>query len=130
LQQIMKSPDGSPKSRFSMISSSSSIISSITTRNVLTSDPLISSLNRHNGWSMKILWWKMIVKNGTSLMIEHDESTRIVIIVYDDIGPSWRLWRISIIMGNLRRPHQQSDVAYTWQETTSAIWRGIHMADM
>jgi hypothetical protein len=49
LQQIMKSPDGSPKSRFSMISSSSSIISSITTRNVLTSDPLISSLNRHNG---------------------------------------------------------------------------------
>jgi hypothetical protein len=30
----------------------------------------------------------MIVKNGASLMIEHDEFTEIVITVYDDIGPS------------------------------------------
>jgi hypothetical protein len=31
---------------------------------------------------------KMIVKNGASLMIEHDEFTEIVITVYDNIEPS------------------------------------------
>jgi hypothetical protein len=30
----------------------------LTIKNVLTSDPLILSLNRHNGWSITILWQK------------------------------------------------------------------------
>jgi hypothetical protein len=30
---------------------------------------------------------KIIVKNGASLMIEHDDPTEIVITVYNDIGP-------------------------------------------
>jgi hypothetical protein len=60
----------------------------VTTRNVLTSDPQNSSLNHHNGWSLTILWWKIIVKNGASLMTKCDDPTKIVITVYDDIGPS------------------------------------------
>jgi hypothetical protein len=47
---------------------------------------------RHKIVIMVDLWWfydeKIIVKNGASLMIEHDEFTEIVITVYDDIGPS------------------------------------------
>jgi hypothetical protein len=31
---------------------------------------------------------KTIVKNGASLINEHDEFTEIVTTVYDDIGPS------------------------------------------
>jgi hypothetical protein len=61
---------------------------SSTTRNVLTSDPQNSSLNRHNGWSVMILWWKNHRKKGASLMTERDDPTEIVITIYDDIGPS------------------------------------------
>jgi hypothetical protein len=60
----------------------------VTTRNVLTSDPQNSSLNHHNGWSLMILWWKIIIKNGASLMTKCDDPTKIVITIYDDIGPS------------------------------------------
>jgi hypothetical protein len=101
--------------------------SAYTTRNVLTSDPLISSLDRHNGWSMTILWQKMIVKMGRRWWSSMTNSLRSPLLSmtildhhngYDDIISSWANWggHISnpIWHTHGRRPHQESNVVYTW----------------
>jgi hypothetical protein len=86
-----------------------------TTRNVLTSDPLISSLDRHNGWSMTILWRK---NDRQKRGVVDDRTWR---IHWDRHNRLWRYWTIIMLM-TIQYRHGQ------FEEATSAIQRGIRVA--
>jgi hypothetical protein len=87
----------------------------LTTRNVLTSDPLISSLDRHNGWSMTILWQK---NDRQKRGIVDDRTWR---IHWDCHNRLWWYWTVITLM-TIQYRHGQ------FEEATSVIWRGIRVA--
>jgi hypothetical protein len=86
-----------------------------TTRNVLTSDPLFSSLDCHNGWSTMILWWK----NDRQKWGVVDYWTWQ--IWWNRYNRVWWYWTVIMVMTN-QYLHEQ------FEEATSAIRRGSHMA--
>jgi hypothetical protein len=96
-----------------------------TIRNLLTYDPLFSSLIITVGHLWRSYDENMMVKSLPSLMNYNDNFSKITITFYDDIGSSssYPLWQFNIVTSALARPHQiLHGQSYVAKNQLDLIW--------